>query len=69
MKGLLALMLIILTGGCATIDAAECPPLVKYTDEENEQLATEIDPLPADSMTVRVVGDYMTLRDAVEACQ
>ena len=61
-----------LLSACATGGSdgrAPCPPIVDYTSAERERAAGEVEALPEDSMIVRMLSDYVVLRDQVRACQ
>ena len=63
----LGISAILLTGCAGTV--SECPPLVQYSIEFNQQLADEVDTLISESTILRAVADYMTLRDMIRACR
>ena len=66
--GRVALLLgTLVSAGCAAAPSKPlCPVLVPYSRADQLTLATE---LPHDgAMTVRLVSDYLALRDAVRVC-
>ena len=71
MSGLLPV--IILLSGCAALGKSEpiyltrCPPLAAYTQAEREQAANEIEAMPPEAVTPRMIADYVTLRDRCRA--
>ena len=57
---------------CATggSDArAPCPPVVEYTAADQAQAANEVEALPEGALIVRMLIDYVVLRDQARACQ
>ena len=66
---LLSLSLIFLTScGPATLSSV-CPPPVEYTDAQQAQLANELEPIPVDSMVMRVILDFRTVNGELRACR
>ena len=54
---------------CSTTPVAVCPPLKDYPESFSNQLANEMEAMPADSATVQAIGDYIELRDVLRTCQ
>jgi len=47
-----------------------CPPINEYSKEWNEDLANELEALPADySRIPMAVADYAKLRDRIRRCE
>ena len=68
MSGLLPV--IIFLSGCGTLARSSdtvyrmrCPPLATYTQAEREQAANEIEAMPPEAVTPRMIADYGQLRD------
>ena len=66
--------MIILLSGCGTLARssdtvyiAKCPPLMPYTQAEREQAGAEIEAMPPEAVTPRMLADYATLRDQCRA--
>ena len=69
------LWLILLTG-CVASDsnpldtyAGFCPPLVAYSDQQQDLAAEELGQLPAKSGLAEMIHDYALLRAMVRDCQ
>jgi hypothetical protein len=45
-----------------------CPPIVEYSPADQLRAADEIEALPDRAMVVRMLGDYVVLRDQARAC-
>jgi hypothetical protein len=63
-----------LTGCAGTVYRTKldvyCPPIAQYSDEWNEELASELDALPEDYTSIPMaIADYAKLRDRVRQCQ
>lgn len=58
-----------LLGGCATSSAplGIVVPVETYSAEEQTALADELESLPVNSLIVRIIIDYFTLRRMIEA--
>lgn len=54
---------------CSSTPVAVCPPLKDYPESFSNQLANEMEAMPADSATVQAIGDYIELRDVLRTCQ
>lgn len=57
--------------GCATVGSnlrAPCPPVVEYSQGEQERAAGEVDGMAEAAMVVRMLSDYAVLRDQVRSC-
>lgn len=54
--------------GCSGIPVAACPALTAYDGAFSARLADEVATLPEKSALLRVVRDYMSLRDQIRAC-
>ena len=46
-----------------------CPPVVDYTAADQHRAAVEVDALPEGAVIVRMLGDYVVLRDQARACR
>ena len=62
--------MIILLSGCGTLTPnsdpiylTRCPDLIAYTQAEREQVANEIEAMPPEAVTPRMLADYVTLMD------
>jgi len=66
----LALIGLLIVSSCASSPqvAIHCPTVKLWSPDEQRQLKAEIAPLPADSMIVRWLADYVTMRDKARAC-
>ncbi len=56
---------------CATANSdltCSCPPIKTYSKSVQQQMADEIDMLPADSVLVAAMQDYALLRQQIRAC-
>ena len=64
-----AILLLSLSGCASTISS--CPPLVEYSNGEQDQAAVETGNATALGFVLlpRMMGDYMILRDQVRACR
>ena len=67
----LAAATIFLTG-CATAGSdtppSACPPVVAYSQAEQERVAEEVAALPEGALIVTWLADYAVLRDQARAC-
>jgi hypothetical protein len=64
----------ILLTGCATGSsnrraAVICPPVVKYSREEQRRVVDEVEALPEGSVIVEWLVDYAVLRGQVRSCR
>ena len=48
---------------------ANCPPVVKYSAADQARAADEVDALPKDAMVVRMLSDYVVLRNQARVCR
>lgn len=58
--------------GCAMAGSdarAPCPPVVEYTSAEQARAADEVEALPQGAVIVRMLADYVVLRDQARACR
>ena len=58
--------------GCATAGSetrAPCPPVVEYTAADQARAADEVEALPEGAVIVRMLSDYVVLRDQARACR
>jgi hypothetical protein len=59
--------------GCATKVSERvvytCPPRDTFTPEESAKVADEIEAMPADAVTPRVVDSFIRLRDGCDALE
>jgi hypothetical protein len=55
--------------GCSSVPVAVCAPIKDYPESFSNQLANEMETMPADSATVQAIGDYIELRDVLRTCQ
>jgi len=58
--------------GCAAAGSdlrAPCPPVVEYSQAEQERAAGEVAEMPEADMVVRLLSDYAVLRDQVTVCR
>ena len=46
-----------------------CPPIVEYTDEQQQQLAGELEAAPPTAFWPRAMVDYHALRQQLRKCQ
>lgn len=67
---LLALIGLLLVTSCASSQQVviHCPPVKPWSAAEQRQLKSELTPLPADSMIVLWLSDYVAMRDRARAC-
>lgn len=66
-----ALIAMLLLAGCATVGSdtlAPCPPVVDYSQTEQESAAAEVETLSEASLVVRMLSDYAVLREQARAC-
>lgn len=61
-------LLAVSLSGCTSVKYVPCPVLVTYTKQDQKALGAELQAHPS-PQTIRVVGDYIGLRDQVRACQ
>ena len=54
-------------GGSET--SAPCPPVVEYTATDQARAAEEVVILPEGAVVVRMLSDYVVLRDQARACR
>lgn len=57
--------------GCGTVGfdrQAPCPPVVEYSQGEQERAAGEIEGMAEAAVVVRMLSDYAVLRDQVRSC-
>lgn len=54
--------------GCTSTKYVPCPSLVSYSKQDQKALGVELQAHPQ-PQTIRVIGDYIGLRDQVRACQ
>lgn len=47
---------------------APCPPVVEYTAAEQVRAADEVEAVPEGAVIIRMLGDYVVLRDQARAC-
>jgi hypothetical protein len=70
-RAALAAATIFLTG-CATAGSdappGACPPVVAYSEAEQERVAEEVAALPEGALIVGWLADYAVLRDQARAC-
>ncbi|MBL8686699.1 MAG: hypothetical protein JNK86_04455 [Alphaproteobacteria bacterium] len=60
--------LIAVVTGCTPAITSICPPIQVYSNEFNNQLANEVKKLPDNSLILRVLSDYISLRDQLRVC-
>jgi len=48
---------------------APCPPVVEYTGSDQARAADEMEALPEGAVIVRMLSDYVVLRDQARACR
>lgn len=65
--------LVIFLSGCSTAPATvgehqNCLPLVDYTKDELKEALEEYEALTPDTMTKRLIQDYLAMRDADRVC-
>lgn len=46
-----------------------CPPVVEYSPADQARAADEAEALPDAAVIVRMLGDYVVLRDQARACR
>ena len=63
-----ALLACLLLAGCSHY-VSDCPKLKVYPPETSARLADELEALPPESVIPGIIGDYMTERDLLRACQ
>ena len=57
---------------CATVGSdnrAPCPPVIEYTAADQARAADEVEALPEGAVIVRMLSDYVVLRDQARACR
>ncbi len=73
MRPLGALMILTLwLTGCAMVGSdarAPCPPVVNYSDADQDRAADEVQALPEDAVIIRMLGDNAVLRQQARACR
>lgn len=58
--------------GCATAGSethAPCPPVVEYSSADQARAADEVEALQEGAVVVRMLSDYVVLRDQARACR
>lgn len=68
-KTVCSIALVIFVAGCVAPVPNYCPRIPRYGKAFNEQLANELEPIPDNSAIMRVVEDYISLRDQLQACR
>jgi hypothetical protein len=68
MRGAIVVLALALAG-CGSRIVTTCPPVVTYAPEFQDRLAAELAPLPEGSAMLRVIEDYIALRDQLRACR
>lgn len=58
-----------LMAACSPTITSVCPPVQQYSKQFNQSLANEIEDLPDNSLIVRVISDYINLRDQLKICR
>ena len=53
-------------GGSET--SVPCPPVVEYTAADQARVAAEVEALPEGAVIIRMLSDYVVLRDQARAC-
>lgn len=66
------LIVMLWLSGCATGGydrRTPCPPVIVYSPVEQARAADEVDALPEGAVIIRMLSDYVVLRDQAQACQ
>jgi len=64
----MSVVTLLLLTGCKTVSSSACPPLFKYTKQEQQQAAEELTELPADSVLRDMIVNYSAQRQNLRAC-
>lgn len=48
---------------------SSCPPVVEYSNAQQDTAADEVAALPANDILGVLIGDYMVMRDQARACK